>query len=78
MDPAEPIALARLACRTCRDGDVRALLTYIDALLTIAQESAAARPDVPFAVMPGSPARDGPRGHAGGRRAVRGSVSVVT
>jgi uncharacterized protein len=52
MDPAEPIALARLACRTCRDGDVRALLGYVDALLAIGQESAAARPDVPFAVMP--------------------------
>jgi hypothetical protein len=54
MDPAEPIALARLACRTSRDGDVGALLRYVDALLTIAQESAAARPDVPFAVMPGA------------------------
>jgi uncharacterized protein len=52
MDPAEPIALARLACRTCRDGDVRELLTYIDALLAIGQESAAAHPDVPFAIMP--------------------------
>jgi uncharacterized protein len=52
MDPAEPIALARLACRTCRDGDVRTLLGYIDALLAVGQEGAAARPDVPFAVMP--------------------------
>jgi hypothetical protein len=52
MDPAEPIALARLACRTCRDGDIRELLTYIDALLAIGQESAAAHPDVPFAIMP--------------------------
>ena len=52
MDPAEPIALARLACRTCRDGDVRALLTYVDELLAIGQESAAAHPDVPFAIMP--------------------------
>jgi uncharacterized protein len=52
MDPAEPIALARLACRTCRDGDVRTLLGYIDALLAVGQESAAAQPDVPFAVMP--------------------------
>jgi uncharacterized protein len=54
MDPAEPVALARLACRTGRDGDIRALLSYVDALLEIAQESAAARPDVPFAVMPGT------------------------
>jgi hypothetical protein len=52
MDPSEPIALARLACRTCRDGDVRELLGYIDALLAIGQESAAAHPDVPFAIMP--------------------------
>jgi predicted TIM-barrel fold metal-dependent hydrolase len=54
MDPAEPIALARLACRTSRDGDVRALLGYVDALLAIAQESAAARPEAPFAMMPGT------------------------
>jgi hypothetical protein len=52
LDPAEPIALARLACRTCRDGDVRELLSYIDALLAIGQESAAAHPEVPFAIMP--------------------------
>jgi hypothetical protein len=52
MDPSEPIALARLACRTSRDGDVRALLSYIDEVLAIGQESGAARPDVPFAMMP--------------------------
>jgi hypothetical protein len=52
MDPAEPIALARLACRTCRDGEVRELLAYVDALLAIGQESTAAHPDVPFAIMP--------------------------
>jgi uncharacterized protein len=52
MDPAEPIALARLACRTCRDGEVRELLSYVDTLLAIGQESAAAQPDVPFAIMP--------------------------
>ena len=52
MDPSEPIALARLACRTSRDGDVRALLSYIDEVLAIGQESGAARPDVPFALMP--------------------------
>jgi uncharacterized protein len=54
MDPAEPIALARLACRTSRDGDVRALLGYIDSVLAIAQESAAARPEMPVAMMPGA------------------------
>ena len=52
MDPGEPIALARLACRTCRDGEVRELLSYIDALLAIGQQSAAAHPEVPFAIMP--------------------------
>jgi uncharacterized protein len=52
MDPSEPIALARLACRTCRDGEVRELLAYVDALLAVGQESAAAHPDVPFALMP--------------------------
>ena len=52
MDPGEPIALARLACRTCRDGDVAALLSYVDALLAIGQESAVAHPDVPFAILP--------------------------
>ena len=41
-----------LACRTCRDGNVLELLTYIDSLLAIGQESAAAHPDVPFAIMP--------------------------
>ena len=52
MDASEPIALARLACRTCRDGEIRELLSYVDALLAIGQESAAAHPDVPFALMP--------------------------
>jgi hypothetical protein len=52
MDPSEPIALARLACRTRRHGEVGELLTYIDAMLAIGQESAAAHPDVPFAIMP--------------------------
>jgi uncharacterized protein len=52
FDPSESIALARLACRTRRDGDVGSLLHYADALLTIAQENGRARPDVPFAVMP--------------------------
>src|SRR4051812_31053177 len=52
MAPSEPIALARLACRTCRDGEVRELLSYIDALLAIGQQSAAAHPEVPFAIMP--------------------------
>jgi predicted TIM-barrel fold metal-dependent hydrolase len=53
MDPSEPIALARLACRTARDDEeLRTLLAYADALLAIAQENGRARPDVPFAMMP--------------------------
>ncbi len=52
LPPAEPVALARLACRTCRDGNVREVLTYVDGLLAIGQENAAAHPDVPLAVMP--------------------------
>jgi uncharacterized protein len=52
FDPSEPIALARLACRTGRQGEVRALLEYVDSLLAIAQENGRAHPDVPFAMMP--------------------------
>ena len=37
----------RAATATSRD-----LLAYVDALLAIGQESAAAHPDVPFAIMP--------------------------
>ncbi|HEX7301192.1 MAG TPA: amidohydrolase family protein [Solirubrobacteraceae bacterium] len=51
-DPSEPIALARLACRTCREGEVHTLLSYVDALLAVAQENGRARPDVPYASMP--------------------------
>ena len=54
VDPGEPIALARLACPDLPSNGVRlrALLTYIDELLAIGQESAAAHPDVPFAIVP--------------------------
>jgi uncharacterized protein len=54
LDPSEAIALARLACRTCRDGAVRDLLAYVDALLAIAQESREAQPDVPYSLVPGT------------------------
>jgi uncharacterized protein len=54
LDPSEAIALARLACRTCRDGEVRDLLAYVDALLAIAQESRDAQPEVPYSLMPGT------------------------
>jgi uncharacterized protein len=52
LDPAEPIALARLACQTRRDGTVGSLMAYVDELLTIAQENGRARPEVPYAMMP--------------------------
>jgi predicted TIM-barrel fold metal-dependent hydrolase len=51
-DPFEPIALARLACQTRRDGDVATMLRYVDELLAIAQENGRARPDLPYAAMP--------------------------
>ena len=54
MDPTEPLALARLACRTLPRRRRRAtLLRYIDALLAIAQESARrARPTCPSRSCP--------------------------
>jgi uncharacterized protein len=52
MDAGEPIALARLACRTGSDGEIGALLRYIDSVLTVAQENAAAEPERPVAAMP--------------------------
>jgi predicted TIM-barrel fold metal-dependent hydrolase len=52
FDPSEPIALARLACRTGRRDEVHTLLQYVDSLLAIAQENGRAQPDLPFAMMP--------------------------
>jgi hypothetical protein len=52
LDPTEPLGLARLACRTCRDDDVAGLLEYVDELLAIAQENLAATPDEPRAMAP--------------------------
>jgi predicted TIM-barrel fold metal-dependent hydrolase len=52
LDPTEPLALARLACRTGRDDEVGALLHYVDRLLEIAQENLAADPEAPRAVVP--------------------------
>jgi hypothetical protein len=51
LDAAEPVALARLACRTCRDGDVAELLGRVDDVLAAGQDWAARRPDEPFAVI---------------------------
>ncbi|MEA2249203.1 MAG: uncharacterized protein QOH46_3732 [Solirubrobacteraceae bacterium] len=45
LDPTEPLALARLACRTSRDDDIAALLHFVDRLLEIAQENLAADPE---------------------------------
>jgi predicted TIM-barrel fold metal-dependent hydrolase len=52
LDPTEPLALARLACRTGRDDEVGALLHYVDRLLEIAQENLAAEPETPRAISP--------------------------
>jgi hypothetical protein len=52
LDPTEPLALARLACRTGRDDETGALLHYVDRLLEIAQENLAADPETPRAIAP--------------------------
>ena len=53
LDPSEAVALARVACRTCREaGPVRELLAYADRLLEIGQEAAAAEPEKPFVAVP--------------------------
>jgi hypothetical protein len=52
LDPTEPLGLARLACRTCREDEVAAVLQYVDELLAIAQENLAAAPDEPRAMAP--------------------------
>jgi hypothetical protein len=52
LDPTEPLALARLACRTGRDDEVGALLDYVDRLLEVAQENLAAEPESPRAMTP--------------------------
>jgi uncharacterized protein len=52
LDPTEPLSLARLACRTARDGDVGRLLGLADRLLEIAQEQAAGVPQLPRVILP--------------------------
>jgi uncharacterized protein len=47
LDPTEPLALARLACRTSADDEHGALLRYVDRLLEVAQENLAADPETP-------------------------------
>jgi uncharacterized protein len=47
LDPTEPLALARLACRTSADDEHGALLRYVDRLLEVAQENLAAAPETP-------------------------------
>jgi uncharacterized protein len=51
LDASEPVALARLACRTCREGEIAELLGFVDRTLATGQEWAAGRPDEPFAVI---------------------------
>jgi uncharacterized protein len=51
-DPAEPLALARLACRTGRDDEVGDLLALVDALLAMAQEHLVADPGTPRVITP--------------------------
>lgn len=51
-DPSEPVALARLACRTYRDGNVREILAFADGLLAIAQENLAGAAETPLLMMP--------------------------
>ena len=78
MDPSEPIALARLACRTCRDGEVRELLS-------LRRRAAGHRPGerrrAPRRALRDHArhaAGDGPGGHAGGRAARRRCVTGIT
>jgi uncharacterized protein len=52
LDPTEPLALARLACTTSRDGAVPELLAYVDRLLAIAQDNLAAAPETPRVITP--------------------------
>ena len=47
LDPTEPLALARLACRTAGDDEHGALLRYVDRLLEVAQENLATEPETP-------------------------------
>ena len=51
-DPTEPLALARLACRTWRDDELGELLRLVDGLLALAQERWEVEPERPRAVIP--------------------------
>jgi predicted TIM-barrel fold metal-dependent hydrolase len=52
FDPTEPLALARLACRTGRHDELGALLGLVDTLLAMAQDKLAAEPERPRAITP--------------------------
>jgi hypothetical protein len=52
FDPTEPLALARLACRTGRDDELGALLRLVDALLALAQDHIAVAPETPRVITP--------------------------
>ena len=49
LDPTEPLSLARLACRTSRDGETRKLLDLAGDLLEMSLAEVAADPDTPRA-----------------------------
>jgi predicted TIM-barrel fold metal-dependent hydrolase len=52
MDPTEPLALARLACRTSRNGDATEVLAVVDRVLGMAIEAVAGSPEAPLACLP--------------------------
>jgi hypothetical protein len=52
MDPTEPLALARLACRTSRNGGPTEVLAVVDRVLGMAVGVVARSPDTPLACLP--------------------------
>src|ERR671937_360989 len=52
IDPTEPLALARLACQTSRNGEVAQLLGRVEALLGMALDVVARSPETPMACLP--------------------------
>jgi hypothetical protein len=52
IDPTEPLALARLACRTSRNGDATEVLAVVDRVLGMAIDVVARSPETPLAFLP--------------------------
>ncbi len=52
VDPTEPLALARLACRTSSGAPLADMLAFLDRMLAIAVEALAQRPTIPTAIVP--------------------------